>query len=58
MEKYPNSLGITGEVFHKKEIIWANQISDLSNYQPSIDNMTSNVKDVRNIAITPVFSHQ
>jgi hypothetical protein len=24
---------------------------------PSIDNMTGSVKDVRNICITPVFSH-
>jgi hypothetical protein len=54
---YPNSLGITGEVFKSQEIVWSNNIKQLSQYVAGLDNQTKFIKDVRSILITPVFGH-
>ena len=55
---YPNTLGITGEVFKTGELVYANDMKKLPSFQPSIDNLSTNVKDVRSILILPIFGHR
>jgi hypothetical protein len=56
-QKYPNTLGVTGEVFHSGKMIWTNKVSELGNYVPSIDNMSADVKDVHSLVICPIWGH-
>ena len=44
---YPNTLGVTGEVFKTGQLVYANDMKKLPSFQPSIDNLSTNVKDVR-----------
>ena len=55
---YPNSLGVTGEVFRTGKLVYANEIKKLQSFLPSIDNLSSNVKDVRSLLILPIFGHR
>jgi hypothetical protein len=55
---YPNTLGITGEVFKTGQLVYANDMKKLPSFQPSIDNLSTNVKDVRSILILPIFGHR
>ena len=55
---YPNSLGVTGQAFMTGEIIICNKMSKLSNFLPSIDNLSRNVKDVHSIMIVPIYGHR
>ena len=54
---YPNSLGITGQVFQTGEIIYTNKIERMNGFLSSIDNLTENITDVRNFMIVPIFGH-
>jgi hypothetical protein len=55
---YPNTLGVTGEVFKTGQLVYANDMKKLPSFQPSIDNLSTNVKDVRSILILPIFGHR
>lgn len=54
---FPNSLGVTGEVFKSQQIVYSNNIKYLSRYVAGLDNLSKFVKDVRSILITPIFGH-
>ena len=54
--KFSNSIGVTGQVFHTGEIIRENHMERLSNYTPSIDNR-ADCQDVHSIMIVPVYGH-
>ena len=55
---YPNTLGVTGEVFKAGKLVYANEMKKLQSFLPSIDNLSTNVKDVRSILILPIFGHR
>ena len=55
---YPNSMGITGKAFSSGKVIHSNKVANLAGFIPSIDNLTSNVKDVHSIMIVPIFGHK
>jgi len=55
---YPNSLGVTGQVYLTGEIVYENKITKLANFLPSIDNLTTNVKDVHSIMVVPIYGHR
>ena len=54
---YPNSLGITGQAFQTGEIIYSNRVERMNGFLPSIDNLTTNITDVHNFMIVPIFGH-
>ena len=58
MHVYPNSLGVTGQAFHTGEIIYANKMRNLTDFLPSIDNLTPNVKDVQSLMVVPIYGHK
>lgn len=51
-------MGITGKAFTTGEIIHSNRVANLAGWIPNIDNLTSNVKDVQNCMIVPIFGHK
>jgi hypothetical protein len=58
MHIYPNTLGVTGQVFQSGKYVVNNAVSQMTNFLPSVDNLSSNVKDVYNMFIVPVFGHR
>jgi hypothetical protein len=54
---YPNSLGITGQVFLTGKHVLNNNVDDSSNFLPSVDNL-SDVLDVHNLLVVPVYGHR
>lgn len=44
---YPTTLGATGEAFRNHKVIFTNEIRMLTNFLPSIDNLSADIKDVR-----------
>ena len=55
---FPNSLGLTGQVFHSGQILHSNKMNKLQGYLPNIDNLAEHIKDVHNIMIVPIFGHR
>lgn len=55
---YPNSLGVTGQAYHQGQVIYCNKMAKLTGFLPSIDNLTTNVKDVHSLMIVPIFGHR
>lgn len=55
---FPNSLGITGEVFHSGKICVVNKIATKHNFLSHIDNQSQKVKDVANLMFAPVYGHK
>lgn len=53
---FPNNQGITGEAFQAKQVIIHNNMTRVHAFQSDIDNQT-NILDVKNIMIGPVFPH-
>ena len=53
---YPNSIGVTGEVYKTKNIVWTNEIKSLKKYVENIDNL-SKTEDVKSILVAPIFGH-
>lgn len=53
---YPHTIGITGEVFKTREIVYGS-VKALGNFIPGLDNQAKEVKDVRSICVLPVFGH-
>ena len=54
--KYPNSIGLTGEVYKSQEIVWTNSIKRLKKFIPNMDNL-SKAENVRSILVAPLFGH-
>lgn len=54
---YPNNQGISGEAFQQKQIKFCNDMAKDNIYEGDIDNQ-SDIKDVRNYLIGPVFPHK
>lgn len=52
---YPTTLGLTGRVFQTGKLVFANDMKQAGGYIPSIDNLSSNVKDVQSILVLPVY---
>ena len=50
-------MGVTGKAFQTGQVIYTNKISNLAGFIPSIDNLTTNVKDVHSCMIVPIFGH-
>ena len=55
---YPNSLGITGQAFQTGKVIYTNKVERMNGFLPSIDNLTTNITDVHNFMIVPIFGHK
>ena len=55
---FPNSLGLTGQVFHSNQILYSNKMAKLTGFLPNIDNLTANVKDVHSLMIVPILGHR
>ena len=53
---YPNNVGVTGHVFGSGQIYIQNNLKKEVKYRSDIDNQTE-IKDVRNFMIGPVFGH-
>lgn len=53
---FPNNLGVSGRVFHAKEIMYSNNAANERKFYDDVDNQ-SEVKDVKNYLIGPVFGH-
>ena len=45
-------------MFQTGEIVVANNIVQLTNFLPSIDNLAPDVKDVQSIMIVPIYGHR
>jgi hypothetical protein len=55
---YPATLGLTGRVFQTGKLVFANDMKQAQGYIPSIDNLSSNVKDVQSILVLPVYGQR
>ena len=54
---YSTVQGVTGEAFCSRKIVWSNNMQQLPNFMPSVDNLSHKVKDVKNVVIGPIFGH-
>lgn len=55
---FPNSLGITGEVYHSREIYYESEIKKAKSYVAGLDNQSKYVKEVSSILVTPIYGHK
>lgn len=55
--RFPNSLGITGQVFKEKTVIARNQAKKEMKFNPTVDNIT-NQSDAQNFMIGVILGHK